>query len=61
MQPLIGFDPTSPAGITLAVLAAASIVVGALFVRRHETRLAAKAERAFPGPLAPPAVRLAAR
>jgi hypothetical protein len=54
VQPLIGFDPTSPAGITLAVLAAASIVVGALFVRRHETRLAAKAERAFPGPLAPP-------
>jgi len=50
-----------PVGITLAVLAAASTVVGVLFLRRHETRLAAKAERAFPGPLAPPAVRLAAR
>ncbi|MBN9564421.1 MAG: VTT domain-containing protein [Alphaproteobacteria bacterium] len=45
----------APVGIGLAVLAAAAMVAGALFLRHHEGQLAARAERAFPGPLGPPA------
>lgn len=49
-----------PVGIGLAVLAGAAAVAGAVFLRRHEAQLAAEAERAYPGPLAPP-TRMEAR
>ena len=44
-----------PVGIGLAVLAVGVIVAVAVFLRRHEAQLAAKAEHAYPGSLAPPA------
>lgn len=37
--------------IVIGVVAVIALVVGANFVRRHETQLVAKAERALPGPL----------
>ena len=49
-----------PVGVELAVLAVAALVAGAIVLRRHEAQLAARAERAYPGPLAPP-TRLGAR
>lgn len=49
-----------PVCIGLAVLAAAALIAGAIFLRHHEAELAVKAEHAYPGPLAPPA-RLGAR
>ena len=49
-----------PVGIGLAVPAVAAVVAGAAFLRRHEAQLAAEAERAYPGPLAPP-TRMGAR
>lgn len=49
-----------PVGIGLAILAVGVIVAVAVLLRRHEAQLAAEAERAFPGPLAPP-VRQGAR
>jgi membrane protein DedA with SNARE-associated domain len=40
-----------PLSIAFVAGGAVAIVVGALFIRRQEARLAASAERAFPGPL----------
>jgi len=40
-----------PIVIVLAVATVVSFVVGGFFVKRHETQLAAEAERAMPGPL----------
>ena len=37
--------------IVIGLFAAAVIVIGINFVRRHEARLTAEAERALPGPL----------
>jgi membrane protein DedA with SNARE-associated domain len=42
-----------PIGIVLGVLALALVAGGAVFLRRHEERLADEAERAMPGPLFP--------
>jgi membrane protein DedA with SNARE-associated domain len=42
---------TGPIGVALAVAGLAAIVSGLMFVRAHETRLEAEAERALPGPL----------
>ena len=42
-----------PVGIGLAVLSVVGMVAAAMFLRHHEGQLSAKAERAFPGPLAP--------
>ena len=47
----------APVGIGLAAVGVAAMVAAAVFLRRHEAQLAAEAERAFPGPLAPPAAR----
>ena len=44
-----------PIGIGLAVLAVASMLAGAMFLRRHEGQLTAEAEPVLPGRLAPPA------
>jgi membrane protein DedA with SNARE-associated domain len=43
-----------PVGIALGLAAVTLIVVGVIFLRRHEAQLQAKAERALPGPLRPP-------
>lgn len=40
-----------PFGATLAIIAVAAIVAGFIFLRRHEKRLEAEAERALPGPI----------
>ena len=40
-------------GIALGALGLAALVAGAVFVRRHEDRLADAAERAMPGPVFP--------
>lgn len=42
-----------PLGVALGVLALGAAVAGAMFLRRHEERLADEAERAMPGPLFP--------
>ncbi len=42
---------SGPLGVVFVVGAAGAIVAGAVIVRRQEDRLAAAAERAFPGPL----------
>ena len=42
-----------PAGIGLFAVAVVLMVGGFVFLRRHEKRLQAEAERALPGPLAP--------
>lgn len=46
-----------PAGIAIGVVAVLTIISGAMFLRRHEARLEADAERAIPGPLQPPGHR----
>ena len=51
----------APVGIGLAAVGAAAMVAAAVFLRRHEAQLAARAERAFPGPLAPPVVQAGVR
>jgi len=43
-----------PVVIILAIITAVSVVVGAVFVKRHEAELTAEAERAMPGPLIVP-------
>ncbi len=43
-----------PVGIGLGAGAVVAILVTAMFLRRHEALLEAEAERALPGPLAPP-------
>lgn len=43
-----------PVAIGLAVMTLAVVVVGAVFLHRHEPQLMGEAERAFPGPLTPP-------
>ena len=43
-----------PVGVALLVAAAIGIIVGAVFVRRHEQALEDEAERALPGPLVAP-------
>jgi membrane protein DedA with SNARE-associated domain len=40
-----------PVVIVIGIAAAIAIVIGAIFVSRHEAQLAAEAERALPGPL----------
>ena len=40
-----------PVVIVIGIAAAIAIVIGAIFVSRHESQLAAEAERALPGPL----------
>jgi len=47
-----------PVGIALGFAAATAIIGGLMFLRRHEARLEAEAERALPGPLEPPSPRL---
>jgi membrane protein DedA with SNARE-associated domain len=42
-----------PVGITIGVVAVLAFIVGTLYLRHHEARLEAKAERALPGPLRP--------
>ncbi len=44
----------SPVGIAVAMVELAVIAVGGVFSDRHEAQFASLAERAFPGPLAPP-------
>jgi membrane protein DedA with SNARE-associated domain len=44
----------APVGIAVAALVVAILAIGARLLARHERRLAAEAERALPGPLAPP-------
>jgi hypothetical protein len=41
-------------GIGFGVVAAAAMIAGWVFLKRHETRLADAAERALPGPLETP-------
>ena len=43
-----------PAGIAIGVVAVLAFVVGTLYLRRHQARLEAEANRALPGPLRPP-------
>jgi membrane protein DedA with SNARE-associated domain len=43
-----------PVVIILAIITAVSVVLGGIFVRRHEAELTAEAERAMPGPLIAP-------
>ena len=53
-----------PAAIGIGVVVVIAVVVGAIFLRRHEARLQEEAERALPGPLRKPGrrgSRLAAR
>jgi membrane protein DedA with SNARE-associated domain len=40
-----------PVVIVIGIAAVIAIIVGAIFVSRHEAQLAAEAERALPGPL----------
>jgi membrane protein DedA with SNARE-associated domain len=42
-----------PLGIMVVVAAAACVAAGWIFVRKHEARLQAEADRALPGPLRP--------
>jgi membrane protein DedA with SNARE-associated domain len=42
------------AGIAVSVLATIAVVIGIVYVRRHEAQLRARAEQALPGPLLPP-------
>jgi membrane protein DedA with SNARE-associated domain len=42
---------TEPAAIALGVVAAIVIIAAAVFLHRHEARLAVEAEKALPGPL----------
>ena len=42
---------TGPMVILIGIIAVIAVVVGAIFVGRHEAQLTAKAERALPGPL----------
>ena len=42
-----------PVGMGLLVVTLVLIVAGFVFLRRHENRLEAEAERALPGPLVP--------
>ncbi|MGH7039437.1 MAG: DedA family protein [Stellaceae bacterium] len=42
-----------PVGITIGVVFALGFIVGVVYLRRHEARLQAEAERALPGPLRP--------
>jgi hypothetical protein len=37
--------------VVLAIIAAAIIILGVVFIRRHEAQLIAKAQAALPGPL----------
>src|SRR5271170_5994080 len=43
-----------PVVIILAIITAVSVVLGGIFVKRHEAELTAEAERAMPGPLIVP-------
>jgi len=43
-----------PVGVALGLLALVAIVIGVVFLRRHEAQLQAEAERAMPGPLRSP-------
>jgi membrane protein DedA with SNARE-associated domain len=43
-----------PVVIILALVTAVSVVIGGIFVKRHEAELTAEAERAMPGPLIVP-------
>jgi membrane protein DedA with SNARE-associated domain len=43
-----------PVVIILAIITAVSVVLGGVFVKRHEAELTAEAERAMPGPLIVP-------
>jgi membrane protein DedA with SNARE-associated domain len=43
-----------PVGIAVGVVLVLAIIAGVMFLRRHEARLQADAERALPGPLQPP-------
>jgi membrane protein DedA with SNARE-associated domain len=42
-----------PVGIAIGAVVAVAFVVGVVYLRRHESRLEAAAERALPGPLRP--------
>jgi membrane protein DedA with SNARE-associated domain len=41
----------SPIAIAIGLLVAAGVVVSAIFIKRHEAELEARAEQAFPGPI----------
>src|SRR5271156_3797581 len=43
-----------PVVIILAIITAVSVILGGIFVKRHEAELTAEAERAMPGPLIVP-------
>jgi membrane protein DedA with SNARE-associated domain len=43
-----------PVVIILAIITAVSVILGGVFVKRHEAELTAEAERAMPGPLIVP-------
>jgi membrane protein DedA with SNARE-associated domain len=45
---------SKPFAITFAIAAAGAVIVGFIFMRRHEHELENEAERALPGPLRPP-------
>jgi membrane protein DedA with SNARE-associated domain len=47
----------APVGVAVALVVVAILAIGARLLARHEERLAAEAERALPGPLAPPGGR----
>jgi membrane protein DedA with SNARE-associated domain len=44
----------APAMVVLGIIAAATVILGVVFIRRHEAQLIAKAEAALPGPLEMP-------
>ncbi len=44
---------TGPVAVCLFLIGAAALIGAGLFIRRHESELEAKAERALPGPLQP--------
>jgi len=45
---------SKPLAISFAIAAAGAIIVGLIFMRRHEHELENEADRALPGPLRPP-------
>jgi membrane protein DedA with SNARE-associated domain len=48
---------SGPIAIAMVLIAATSILVGAIYLRRHEEELQRRAEQAFPGPLRPASPR----
>ena len=48
---------STPVDVAFASLAVVVIVIGMLVMRRHMSALTARAEEAYPGPLAPPGTR----